>query len=156
MGYFELLTCVTYTEVFPFAVVFIYHGPGLNRRCNLRLSRCLLLPWVPFHSYAQLYSVLIARTRYDDERHFYESNLPKCIFLTGVDDMFVIVQSWNNLSADDKTTALHEKFAKTMKHAGVAITVTSLTDFISFAIGGTTVSSRQITVLKVILFPRKV
>ena len=32
-----------------------------------------------------------------------------------------------------------EKFGKVMKRSGVAITVTSLTDFIAFAVGGTTV-----------------
>ena len=33
-----------------------------------------------------------------------------------------------------------EKFGKVLRRSGVAITVTSLTDFLAFAVGGTTVS----------------
>ena len=55
--------------------------------------------------------------------------------------MFVIMQSWNNLGAGkhSKTLALEDKFGLAMQHAGVAITITSLTDFLAFAIGATTV-----------------
>lgn len=52
--------------------------------------------------------------------------------------MFVICQSLDNLSPDlnvDITT----RIALAMKHAGVAITVTSVTDVTVFAIGATTV-----------------
>ena len=57
----------------------------------------------------------------------------------GVDDMFVIVQAWENL---DHSIHLHvhEKVALTLRHAGMSITVTSLTDIAAFAIGATTVS----------------
>lgn len=58
----------------------------------------------------------------------------------GVDDMFVIIEAWNNLSAAEKRKPLPEKVALTMKHAGVSITVTSVTDFVAFAIGASTVS----------------
>lgn len=58
----------------------------------------------------------------------------------GVDDMFVIIEAWNNLSPSEKQKDLAEKVAMTMKHAGVSITVTSVTDFVAFAIGATTVS----------------
>lgn len=55
--------------------------------------------------------------------------------------MFVIVQCWYNLSPEKtKDKSLHEKIGLTMKHAGVAITVTSLTDVFAFGIGAVTVS----------------
>ena len=54
--------------------------------------------------------------------------------------MFVIIEAWNNLSAAEKQKPLPEKVALTMKHAGVSITVTSVTDFVAFAIGASTVS----------------
>lgn len=57
----------------------------------------------------------------------------------GIDDMFVIMQSWNNLAEDEKSISLEDRFGMTMQHAGVAITITSLTDFLAFAIGATTV-----------------
>lgn len=34
---------------------------------------------------------------------------------------------------------LQERFGKTLAHSGVAITITSVTDIVAFAIGGTTV-----------------
>lgn len=54
--------------------------------------------------------------------------------------MFVIIEAWNNLSAAERQLELPEKVALTMKHAGVSITVTSITNFAAFAIGSTTVS----------------
>ena len=59
--------------------------------------------------------------------------------------MFVIVQCWYNLKEEDilgKT--IHEKIGMTMKHAGVAITVTSLTDVFAFGVGSITVSHKKI------------
>ena len=53
--------------------------------------------------------------------------------------MFVIIEAWNNLSAVEKQNPLPERVALAMKHAGVSITVTSVTDFVAFAIGATTV-----------------
>ena len=62
----------------------------------------------------------------------------------GIDDMFVIMQCWDNLfSSGDKATKeipLAKRIGKTMKHAGVAITVTSATDMVAFAVGSVTVS----------------
>ena len=50
--------------------------------------------------------------------------------------MFVIVQCWYNLSEEEKVgKSLHEQIGETMKHAGVAITVTSITDVFAFGIG---------------------
>ncbi|CAL8090383.1 unnamed protein product [Orchesella dallaii] len=65
--------------------------------------------------------------------------LPFLLLGIGIDDMFVIMQCWNNLRADDLKKSLPEKLGLTLQHAGVSITITSLTDFFAFAIGGTTV-----------------
>ncbi len=55
--------------------------------------------------------------------------------------MFVIVQSWHNFAAPmGKAATLASRFGATMRHAGVAITVTSVTDVVAFAVGSTTVS----------------
>ena len=70
------------------------------------------------------------------------SVLPFLLLGIGIDDMFVIVQCWDTLQLkmkkDDMST-LPERFGKTMSQAGGAITITSATDIIAFAIGGTTV-----------------
>ena len=59
----------------------------------------------------------------------------------GIDDMFVIVQCWYNLRKDEIFGKTHEeKIGITMKHAGVAITVTSVTDVFAFGVGSITVS----------------
>ena len=56
--------------------------------------------------------------------------------------MFVIIQCWNNLPDHEKNgRTLPEKIALTMQHAGVAITVTSVTDVFAFGVGSVTVSS---------------
>ena len=54
--------------------------------------------------------------------------------------MFVIVQALENLSEEDKKKPIPERIGLTMKSAGVAITVTSLTDILAFAAGAVTVS----------------
>ena len=54
--------------------------------------------------------------------------------------MFVIVQCWYNLQEDEVLgRPLHEKIGLTLQHAGVAITVTSLTDVFAFGVGAVTV-----------------
>lgn len=65
--------------------------------------------------------------------------LPFLLLGIGIDDMFVIVQSWDTLSPKDQALSLQERFGKTLSHSGVAITITSITDVVAFAIGGTTV-----------------
>jgi Niemann-Pick C1 protein len=62
----------------------------------------------------------------------------------GIDDMFVIMQCWNNLPQHEKTGhSLQEKMAMTMQHAGVAISVTSLTDVFAFGVGAVTVRNNE-------------
>jgi hypothetical protein len=58
----------------------------------------------------------------------------------GVDDMFVIVGAWKNLTEEEHKQPIPEKIAITLKRAGVSITVTSVTDIVAFGIGGSTVS----------------
>ena len=53
--------------------------------------------------------------------------------------MFVIVQCYYNLSPEDQKKDMAERMGLTMRHAGVAITVTSLTDVFAFGIGAVTV-----------------
>ena len=62
--------------------------------------------------------------------------LPFLILGIGIDDMFVIVQSFDNVVTDNKDD-LVERFGQGMKKAGVAITITSLTDFLAFGISAT-------------------
>ena len=58
----------------------------------------------------------------------------------GIDDMFVIMQCLSNLSDEQKSTLpLAERIGQTMRKAGVAITVTSLTDVCAFGVGAVTV-----------------
>lgn len=67
------------------------------------------------------------------------SILPLLMLGLGVDDMFVIVQCWQNLSHEEKRLELKKRVGCALRHAGVAITVTSLTDFAAFTIGASTV-----------------
>lgn len=58
----------------------------------------------------------------------------------GVDDLFVIVQSWENIGGptpDDRS--IPQKISLTIRHAGVSVLVTSVTDICAFAIGSATV-----------------
>ena len=54
--------------------------------------------------------------------------------------MFVTMQCFNNLRGEEEKLPMTERFGLTMRRAGAAITITSLTDFLAFAVGGTTVS----------------
>ncbi|KAK4313685.1 hypothetical protein Pmani_014974 [Petrolisthes manimaculis] len=65
--------------------------------------------------------------------------LPLLLLGLGVDDMFVFMQCWNTLDHQECQQELHKRVGQALRHAGVAITVTSLTDFAAFFIGATTV-----------------
>jgi len=65
--------------------------------------------------------------------------IPFLLLGIGIDDMFVTMQCFNNLDAVEQKKSREERFGLVLRRAGAAITVTSLTDFLAFAIGGTTV-----------------
>ena len=68
--------------------------------------------------------------------------------------MFVIVQSHMNLEQGDptwKTRPVAELVGETLRHAGVAITVTSITDLLVFFIGASTVSAFKILKIMLVL-----
>ncbi|XP_042204824.1 patched domain-containing protein 3-like [Homarus americanus] len=67
------------------------------------------------------------------------SILPILLIGLGVDDMFVIMAAWEATGRDKAISKDRiERAGRTMRHAGVAITVTSLTDVTAFAVGATT------------------
>ena len=67
------------------------------------------------------------------------SSLPFLLLGIGVDDMYVIVQGISNLSESDRKLPIHDRIGIAMKHAGISITVTSVTDMAAFLIGSSSV-----------------
>ncbi|CAG5135683.1 unnamed protein product, partial [Candidula unifasciata] len=67
-----------------------------------------------------------------------QSIMPFLLLGIGVDDMFVIIESWKNLTPEEEKLSVPSKLAVTLSKAGVSITVTSLTDVVAFGIGATT------------------
>ena len=65
--------------------------------------------------------------------------LPFLLLGIGVDDMFVIIQSLENLSKIEKSNDIPLRVAKALEKFGLSITVTSFTNIVAFAIGLTTV-----------------
>ncbi|XP_032681193.1 protein patched homolog 3-like isoform X3 [Odontomachus brunneus] len=65
--------------------------------------------------------------------------LPFLLLGIGVDDMFVIMQSLETMSAEDKSSDIAVRIAKAIQVSGMSITVTSFTNMVAFGIGMTTV-----------------
>ena len=68
--------------------------------------------------------------------------IPFLLLGIGVDDIYVIVQAVDNLSKEEKSLPLYMRMGKAMRHAGVSITVTSITDMAAFLIGSTSVRNK--------------
>jgi Niemann-Pick C1 protein len=56
----------------------------------------------------------------------------------GVDDMYIIVAALEQTYRDEPTLAPDKRMGRALRHAGVSITLTSLTDFVAFAAGSST------------------
>ena len=73
------------------------------------------------------------------------SVLPFLLLGIGIDDMFVIIQSWDVAEEKRKKSSpkdcppLPERIGQAISQAGVAITITSITDIIAFGVGGSTI-----------------
>ncbi len=52
-----------------------------------------------------------------------------------------LMQALDNLGPENKKLDIPERLGHTMKHAGVSITVTSITDMAAFLIGSSTVTT---------------
>ncbi|KAF5289919.1 hypothetical protein FQA39_LY14928 [Lamprigera yunnana] len=66
------------------------------------------------------------------------TSLPFLLMGLGVDDMFVIIACWEEVVSEDKLS-LEQKIGYMLKHAGVSITVTTVTDVMAFLIGSSTI-----------------
>ncbi|XP_057666401.1 protein patched homolog 1-like isoform X1 [Diorhabda carinulata] len=67
------------------------------------------------------------------------TSLPFLLMGLGVDDIFVIMACWEELSMEEKKLSIPERIGLTLKHAGVSITITSTTDVIAFIISSSTI-----------------
>lgn len=67
------------------------------------------------------------------------ASLPFLLMGLGVDDMFVIAACWDDLSQDNKALPLPERIGMMLRHAGVSISITALTDVIAFIVGSVTI-----------------
>ncbi|KAJ9585968.1 hypothetical protein L9F63_020382, partial [Diploptera punctata] len=65
--------------------------------------------------------------------------LPFLLLGIGVDNIFIIMQSLDNLKKEDRGEDVAERMGQVLRQAGVSITVTSLTDIVAFAVGTMTV-----------------
>uniref|UniRef100_A0A0N4ZGA0 SSD domain-containing protein n=1 Tax=Parastrongyloides trichosuri TaxID=131310 RepID=A0A0N4ZGA0_PARTI len=59
-------------------------------------------------------------------------SMPFIIFSVGVDNIFIVLSAWRATNYDD---TLEQRMSATFSDAAVSITVTSLTNFISFCVG---------------------
>ena len=73
---------------------------------------------------------------YMDNR-WQSTNLASLFLLLGVgmDDAFVMLNSWKRIKAIRPEESVEEKMQKTYKDAAVSITITSMTNIVSFMIG---------------------
>ncbi|XP_058809233.1 NPC intracellular cholesterol transporter 1-like isoform X2 [Phymastichus coffea] len=69
------------------------------------------------------------------------TSLPFMLMGLGVDDTFVMMAAWEEISSHEKNRnrPLVERVALALSHAGAAISVTSLTDVVAFVIGASTI-----------------
>ncbi|XP_025830631.1 protein patched homolog 1 isoform X2 [Agrilus planipennis] len=67
------------------------------------------------------------------------TSLPFLLMGLGVDDMFVMMASWDDLPSHVKRLPLEKRIGHMLKHAGVSITVTTFTDVVAFLIGSSTI-----------------
>ena len=106
---------------------------GLGISIALSLSSALGYFWTPMHP-----------------------ALPLLCLGIGIDDMFVIMQSVYNVTKDPDHLHIstEEKIAVALKHAGVSVTVTSVTDVFAFAVGSVTVSLKPMIIRNVNLVKR--
>ncbi|TMS36311.1 hypothetical protein L596_003505 [Steinernema carpocapsae] len=58
--------------------------------------------------------------------------IPFLIIAIGIDDMFIMNACWDQT---DKSHSVPDRMSDMMAHAGVAVTITNVTDILSFAIG---------------------
>ncbi|KAK7100870.1 hypothetical protein V1264_023738 [Littorina saxatilis] len=63
---------------------------------------------------------------------------PYLVIGIGVDDMFLLMSSWSDTLSSTELT-VSERVSTTLTVAGVGITVTSLTDFLAFLVGGSSI-----------------
>ncbi|KAA0184825.1 hypothetical protein HAZT_HAZT005391 [Hyalella azteca] len=127
-----------------FALMFIFVNGTLGRRNKVEQRPLLSLFGLMSVSMALLSSYGICSAMgimYSPVN----SILPLLLIGLGVDDMFIIVSTWDtdteelaNAGKGHEDDDLVAKAGRTMRHAGVAITATSLTDVTAFAIGATT------------------
>lgn len=74
--------------------------------------------------------------------------LPFIAIGIGIDDMFVIMECWYNQLDDHSHLPLPERIGHTMRHAGISVTVTSITDVMAFGLGAFTVLSENYVIKK--------
>lgn len=69
------------------------------------------------------------------------TSLPFMLMGLGVDDIFVMMASWDQVNSygPNRSRPLTERIGMMLSHAGAAISVTSFTDVVAFIIGASTV-----------------
>jgi len=65
--------------------------------------------------------------------------IPFLLLGIGIDNIFVITQTFNTMDSSTSPKDLSKLFGQTMSHAGVAVSVTTFTDVIAFLVGSNTV-----------------